>query len=103
MALSFCTQTAGAPRGCSARSTARPVATASGSDFTEYPGKQDFLQLGEGIHTWRNLQKSWSLSYNLNESARHFRTRQAAFELLAEVTDRRLFADLCEFFSAFAM
>lgn len=22
-----------------------PVATASGSDFTEYPGKQDFLQL----------------------------------------------------------
>jgi hypothetical protein len=54
-----------------------------GPYVTEYPGKQDFLQLCENGLTQPNLQEACRLPYNLNESARHFRTRQVSFELLA--------------------
>jgi hypothetical protein len=49
--------------------------------FTEYPGKQDFLQLSNISHAPEQLYETGHNPYNF---AGHFRTRLLWFELLFE-------------------
>jgi hypothetical protein len=93
-----------------ATATQDPVTTASGSDkkrapaltvgllprrirslplpvLIEYPGKQEFLQLGDIGLLSSPLQKCDDCSYNPSGFTRHFRTRELSLELLARPTE----------------
>jgi hypothetical protein len=57
----------------STRSRGHPVATASGSDLTEYPGKQDFLQFADIRLSFWCLQETGHSDYNLPVTFRRAR------------------------------
>src|SRR2546430_2226002 len=75
------------------------VVIAHGSNSLSIPASKTFCNCRKLDINTCMFRKAESCSYNIPESARHFRTPLARFELLEEVTGRLFFADLCEPFA----